>query len=121
LRPWINLIGAKYKFGIDGISMLLVLLTTLLGFVSILSSWRAITERVKEYHAFMLLLQTGMIGVFMSLDFLVFYVFWEVMLVPMFPFHTWLPDAHVEAPTAGSPREPCSWSWGSSMSGVTPA
>src|SRR5512136_2842289 len=164
--------------------MLLVLLTTLLGFISILSSWTAIKERIKEYYAFMLLLQTGMIGVFISLDFLVFYVFWEVMLVPMyfligvwggprklyaaikfflytlagsvvmlvgilaiyfyqhdvtgiysfdiigfqrlgfptnlqywvflafflgfaikvpmFPFHTWLPDAHVEAPTAGS-------------------
>ncbi len=183
-KPWIQLIGAKYKIGIDGISMLLVLLTTLLGFVAILSSWTAITERVKEYYAFMLLLQTGMLGVFMALDFLVFYVFWEVMLVPMyfligvwggprklyaaikfflytlagsvlmlvgilalyfhyhsvtglysfdileyqklgfptglqywvflaffigfaikvpmFPFHTWLPDAHVEAPTAGS-------------------
>jgi NADH-quinone oxidoreductase subunit M len=182
--PWIPLIGANYKLGIDGISMLLVLLTTLLGCVSVLSSWTAITERVKEYYAFMLLLQTGMIGVFISLDFLVFYVFWEVMLVPMyfligvwggprklyaaikfflytlagsvlmlvgilaiyfyqynttgvysfdilkfqklgfptdlqfwvflaffigfaikvpmFPFHTWLPDAHVEAPTAGS-------------------
>ncbi|NWG12609.1 MAG: NADH-quinone oxidoreductase subunit M [Acidobacteria bacterium] len=183
-RPWIGLIGAEYKFGIDGISMLLVLLTTLLGFIAILSSWTAITERMKEYYAFMLLLQTGMLGVFMALDFLVFYVFWEVMLVPMyfligvwggprklyaaikfflytlagsvlmlvgilalyfhyhsvtgtysfdileytklgfpanlqywvfiaffisfaikvpmFPFHTWLPDAHVEAPTAGS-------------------
>jgi len=183
-RVWIDLIGAHYKLGIDGISMLLVLLTTLLGFLAILSSWNAITERVKEYYAFMLLLQTGMIGVFISLDFLLFYVFWEVMLVPMyfligvwggprklyaaikfflytlagsvlmlvgilaiyfyqhdvtgvysfdilslqklgfptdlqywvflaffvgfaikvpmFPFHTWLPDAHVEAPTAGS-------------------
>ncbi len=183
-KPWIDLIGAKYKFGIDGISMLLVLLTTLLGFVAILSSWTAIKDRVKEYYAFMLLLQVGMLGVFMSLDFLLFYVFWEVMLVPMyfligvwggprklyaaikfflytlagsvlmlvailamyfhqhsvtgvysfdildmiklgfpsdlqywvflaffigfaikvpmFPFHTWLPDAHVEAPTAGS-------------------
>src|SRR5213593_4125282 len=181
---WIPLIGAKYKFGIDGISLLLVLLTTLLGFIAILSSWHAITERVKEYYAFLLLLQTGMLGVFMALDFLLFFVFWEVMLVPMyfligvwggprklyaaikfflytlagsalmlvailaiyfyhkssvgvatfdipslqkigypwelqrwvflaffvgfaikvpmFPFHTWLPDAHVEAPTAGS-------------------
>jgi NADH-quinone oxidoreductase subunit M len=183
-RRWIELIGADYKFGIDGISMLLILLTTLLGFVAILSSWTAITERIKEYYAFMLLLQTGMLGVFMALDFVVFYVFWEIMLVPMyfligvwggprklyaaikfflytlagsvlmlvailamyfyhyevtgtysfdiltyhqlglpthlqywvflaffvsfaikvpmFPFHTWLPDAHVEAPTAGS-------------------
>jgi NADH-quinone oxidoreductase subunit M len=182
--PWIPMIGANYKFGIDGISMLLILLTTLLGFISILSSWTAIKERVKEYYAFMLLLQTGMLGVFMSLDLLVFYVFWEIMLVPMyfligvwggprklyaaikfflytlvgsvlmlvgilaiyfyqhdvtgvysfdilalqklgfpaglqfwvfiaffvgfaikvpmFPFHTWLPDAHVQAPTAGS-------------------
>jgi NADH-quinone oxidoreductase subunit M len=183
-HSWIPQIGANYKFGIDGISLLLVLLTTLLGSIAILSSWTAIKERVKEYYAFMLLLQTGMLGVFMSLDFLVFYVFWEVMLVPMylligvwggprklyaaikfflytlagsvlmligilaiyfyqynqtgvysfdilafqklgfptdiqywvflaffvgfaikvpmFPFHTWLPDAHVEAPTAGS-------------------
>jgi NADH-quinone oxidoreductase subunit M len=183
-RPWIELVGARYKFGVDGISMLLIMLTTLLGFIAILSSWNAITERVKEYYAFMLLLQTGMLGVFMALDFILFYVFWEVMLVPMyfligvwggprklyaaiksflytlagsvlmlvgilaiyfyqhsvtgvysfdilafqklgfptdlqywvflaffvgfaikvpmFPFHTWLPDAHVEAPTAGS-------------------
>jgi NADH-quinone oxidoreductase subunit M len=183
-HSWIPQIGANYKFGIDGISMLLILLTTLLGSIAILSSWTAIKDRVKEYYAFMLLLQTGMLGVFMSLDFLVFYVFWEVMLVPMyfligvwggprklyaaikfflytlagsvlmligilaiyfyqhtisgiysfdilgfqklgfptdlqywvflaffvgfaikvpmFPFHTWLPDAHVEAPTAGS-------------------
>ncbi len=181
---WIDLIGAKYKFGIDGISMLLVLLTTLLGFIAILSSWSAVKVRLKEYYGFLLLLQTGMLGVFMALDFLVFYVFWEIMLVPMyfligvwggprklyaaikfflytlagsllmlvgllaiyfyqysetgvysfdilefqklgfppdlqywvflaffvafaikvpmFPFHTWLPDAHVEAPTAGS-------------------
>ena len=181
---WIPQIGAKYKFGIDGISMLLILLTTLLGSIAVLSSWTAIKDRVKEYYAFLLLLQTGMLGVFMSLDFLVFYVFWEVMLVPMyfligvwggprklyaaikfflytltgsvlmligilmiyfyqhsvtgiysfdiigfqklgfpadlqnwvfllffvgfaikvpmFPFHTWLPDAHGEAPTAGS-------------------
>jgi NADH-quinone oxidoreductase subunit M len=183
-HAWIPGIGANYKFGIDGISMLLILLTTLLGFIAILSSWTAIKDRVKEYYAFLLLLQTGMLGVFMSLDLLVFYVFWEIMLVPMyfligvwggprklyaaikfflytlagsvlmligilaiyfyqhnvtgiysfdilgfqklgfptdlqfwaflaffigfaikvpmFPFHTWLPDAHVEAPTAGS-------------------
>jgi NADH-quinone oxidoreductase subunit M len=183
-HSWIPQIGADYKLGIDGISMLLVLLTTLLGSIAILSSWNAIKDRVKEYYAFLLLLQTGMLGVFMSLDFLVFYVFWEIMLVPMyfligvwggprklyaaikfflytlvgsvlmlvgilaiyfyqhdisgiysfdilgfqklgfptdlqfwvfiaffvgfaikvpmFPFHTWLPDAHVEAPTAGS-------------------
>ena len=182
--PWIESLGIQYYFGIDGISVLLVLLTTLLGVLAVLSSWTAITVRIKEYYVFMLLLQTGMLGVFMALDFFLFYVFWEVMLVPMyfligvwggprklyaaikfflytlfgsvlmligilalyfhhhgisgeytfeifklydpkipvglqnwlfwaffvafaikvpmFPFHTWLPDAHVEAPTAGS-------------------
>jgi NADH-quinone oxidoreductase subunit M len=184
---WIKAIGARYIVGVDGISMLMILLTTILGFVAILSSWTNINHRVKEYYACMLLLQTGMIGVFISLDFFLFYIFWEVMLVPMyfiigvwggarkiyaavkffiytllgsvlmllgilalyfyhgsitgdhtfdirilhamgtwpdwfdlqfwiwlsffvafaikvpmFPFHTWLPDAHVEAPTAGS-------------------
>src|SRR6266850_2113515 len=181
---WIPSIGARYIFGVDGISMLLIMLTTVLGFIALLSSWTAITERVKEYYVFLLLLQVGMLGVFMSLDFFLFYVFWEVMLVPMyfligiwgghnrlyaaikfflytllgsvlmllgilaiyfyhgattfdirefhnlsmdpnwtlelqkwifwalfvgfaikvpmFPFHTWLPDAHTEAPTAGS-------------------
>jgi NADH-quinone oxidoreductase subunit M len=183
---WIPSIGAHYSLGMDGISLLLVLLTTLLGMISILSSWRAIQLRKKEYYILFLLLQTGMLGVFLSLDFFLFYVFWEVMLVPMyfligvwgserrlyaaikfflytlagsvvmllgilavyfnaakggapltfdvptllaaaqhfpdglkvwlfwgfffafaikvpmFPFHTWLPDAHTEAPTAGS-------------------
>jgi NADH-quinone oxidoreductase subunit M len=63
---------------------LLILLTTLIGPLAVLSSWDAIQERTKEYYAFMLMLQTGMIGVFMSLDFFLFYVFWEVMLVPMY-------------------------------------
>src|SRR6202047_1153277 len=181
---WIPTFGAQYLIGIDGISLLLVMLTTLVGFLAILSSWNAIDERVKEYYAMFLLLQTGMLGVFMSLDFFLFYIFWELVLVPMyfiigvwggprklyaaikfflytlagsvlmllgiltlyfqhfnqfhfytfeiselmkldlplgmqqwifwaffigfaikvpmFPFHTWLPDAHVEAPTAGS-------------------
>jgi NADH-quinone oxidoreductase subunit M len=183
-HDWIASIGAQYFLGIDGISFLLIMLTTVLGFLSVLSSWTAIEERAKEYYAMFLLLQTGMLGVFMALDFFLFYVFWEVMLVPMyfiigvwggprklyaaikfflytlagsvlmllgilalyfryhsdtgiytfnvlslmqhtwpenlqfwvfwafmigfaikvpmFPFHTWLPDAHVEAPTAGS-------------------
>jgi NADH-quinone oxidoreductase subunit M len=181
---WIPSLGIQYFLGVDGISFLLVLLTTVLGFIAILSSWNAIQTRVKEYYVFMLILQTGMMGVFMALDFILFYIFWEVMLVPMyfligvwggprklyaaikfflytflgsvlmllgiltlyfynhsvsgvytfdvlklmevglprdiqywtflaffigfavkvpmFPFHTWLPDAHVEAPTAGS-------------------
>jgi NADH-quinone oxidoreductase subunit M len=181
-HDWIPSIGARYSLGIDGISLLLVILTTLLGAISILSSWSAIKIRTKEYYILFLLLQVGMLGVFMSLDFFLFYMFWEVMLVPMyfligvwgsdrrlyaaikfflytligsvimllgilalyfkagggtfdiptllasaaqfdtrtqvllfwafffafaikvpmFPFHTWLPDAHTEAPTAGS-------------------
>ncbi len=182
--PWIPSVGAEYFLGIDGLSTLLILLTTMMGFIAILSSWNAITERVKEYYIFLLVLQTGMLGAFMSLDFLLFFLFWEVMLVPMyfligiwgsanrlysaikfflytlvgsvlmllgilalyfyahsvtgvytfdvtqfhklqipfnlqwwiflafffgfavkvpmFPFHTWLPDAHTDAPTAGS-------------------
>lgn len=181
---WIPSLGAQYLIGIDGISLLLIMLTTVIGFIAILSSWNAAQDRVKEYYCMFLLLQTGMLGVFMSLDFFLFYVFWEVVLVPMyfiigvwggprklyaaikfflytlagsvlmllgiltlyfqhaaqfgahtfeiselmklnlplgmqqwvfwafflgfaikvpmFPFHTWLPDAHVEAPTAGS-------------------
>src|SRR4249919_1153831 len=147
--PWIPSVGAEYFLGVDGLSTLLILLTTMMGFIAVLSSWTAITERVKEYYIFLLVLQTGMLGAFMSLDFLLFFLFWEVMLVPMyfligiwgssnrlysaikfflytlvgsvvmllgilafflgfaikvpmFPFHTWLPDAHTDAPTAGS-------------------
>jgi len=181
---WIPSIGAEYFLGVDGFSVLLILLTTMMGCIAVLSSWTAITERVKEYYIFLLVLQTGMLGAFMSLDFLLFFLFWEVMLVPMyfligiwgsdrrlysaikfflytlvgsvvmllgilalyfynhsatgvytfditqfhrlnvpfdlqwwiflafflgfaikvpmFPFHTWLPDAHTDAPTAGS-------------------
>src|SRR5437867_4768842 len=81
---WIPSIGAEYYLGIDGISLLLVMLTTFLGMIAILSSWSAIKQRQKEYYILLLLLQTGMIGVFVSLDFFLFYVFWEVMLVPMY-------------------------------------
>src|SRR6267154_226191 len=81
---WIPSIGAKYHLGIDGISLLLVMLTTFLGMIAILSSWSAIHLRTKEYYILLLLLQTGMLGVFVSLDFFLFYVFWEVMLVPMY-------------------------------------
>ena len=81
---WIPSIGASYAIGMDGISLLLVLLTTVVGFVSVLSSWSAIETRLKEYYAFFLLLQTGMLGVFLSLDFFLFYVFWELVLVPMY-------------------------------------
>src|SRR4249920_1729533 len=83
-QPWIPSVGAEYFLGIDGLSTLLILLTTLMGFIAVLSSWTAITERVKEYYFALLLLQTGMLGAFMSLDFLLFFLFWEVMLVPMY-------------------------------------
>jgi NADH-quinone oxidoreductase subunit M len=183
--PWIPNWGIAYRVGIDGISLVMVLLTTLLMPISVLASWRYITRRERAYYALMLTLLTGLVGVFIALDLFVFYIFFEVMLIPMyfiigvwgganrlyaaikffiytmagsllmlvaivalvwriqsatgtisftyeeiltnighvgplapwlfaafaiafaikvpiFPFHTWLPDAHVEAPTAGS-------------------
>jgi NADH-quinone oxidoreductase subunit M len=181
---WIPAFGMGYRLGIDGLSMVLVILTTVLSVVAIFYSWEPIKTRVKEYYATMLLLMVGMLGVFVALDLFLFYVFWEISLIPMYlvigiwggprriyatvkfviytlvgsllmlvaivavaiahasaghpftfsytelrgfpyadtlqalafvafflafaikvpmwPFHTWLPDAHVEAPTAGS-------------------
>jgi NADH-quinone oxidoreductase subunit M len=81
---WIPSIGASYILGIDGISFLLILLTTALGAIAILCSWSAIKDRVKEYYILILLLQSGMLGAFMAIDLFLFYVFWEVMLVPMY-------------------------------------
>ncbi len=181
-RAWIPGAGISYHLGVDGISLLLVLLTALLMPLCILSAWTQVTTRVKEFLVAMCLLETGMLGVFVALDLFLFFVFWEAMLVPMYliigvwggprrvyaavkfilytmagsalmllailtlyflqdartasfdyavvmqlrippslqvplflafalafaikvpmvPFHTWLPDAHVEAPTAGS-------------------
>ena len=75
--------GISYSLGIDGISVFLILLTTLLSPLAVLASW-SIHERLKEYFIFMLLLETGMIGVFASLDLFLFYVFWEIMLIPMY-------------------------------------
>ena len=178
--PWIDAFGISYAVGIDGISLFLFLLTTLSTPICLLASWNYIKKNVKEFYICFLLLEVGMLGVFVSLDIFLFYVFWELMLipmyliigvwggprriyaavkffiytmvgsvlmlvaiiytywavgegtfdyftwvgagipaatqlmlflafalafaikVPMFPFHTWLPDAHVEAPTAGS-------------------
>jgi NADH-quinone oxidoreductase subunit M len=183
-QAWIPGSGISYHLGVDGISLLLVMLTTLMTPLCLLSAWTQITTRVKEFLIAMLLLETAMVGVFCALDLFLFFVFWEAMLipmyliigvwggarriyasvkfilytmagsafmllailalyflhgrktgvytfdyvalaqmivephvqvplflafalafaikVPMFPFHTWLPDAHVEAPTAGS-------------------
>jgi NADH-quinone oxidoreductase subunit M len=181
---WLPDFGISYHVGVDGISMLLVVLTTFLTPISLLCSWESIESRVREFSFFMLALEAAMIGVFVSLDLFLFYLFWDAMLIPMyfligiwgyerriyaavkfilytmagsvlmliailwiayyhqsvqavpsfdladllalnipaalqtwlflafavafaikvplFPFHTWLPDAHVEAPTAGS-------------------
>ncbi len=81
---WIPMIGARYQLGIDGLSLSMIILTGLLGILAILSSWSAIEERMKEYYIFLLMLQTGMIGTFAAVDMFLFYVFWEVMLVPMY-------------------------------------
>jgi NADH-quinone oxidoreductase subunit M len=81
---WIPQFGITYHVGIDGISLLLVLLTTLLVPVVVLGSWTSITERVKGFHISLLLLTTGMIGAFVALDLFLFYVFWELMLIPMY-------------------------------------
>src|SRR5437867_4157429 len=84
VRDWIPSLGVKYDFGIDGIALLLIVLTTFMGLIAIVSSFSAINFREKEYYVLLLLLQTGMIGTFCALDFFLFYVFWEVMLVPMY-------------------------------------
>ncbi|HKS28787.1 MAG TPA: NADH-quinone oxidoreductase subunit M [Pyrinomonadaceae bacterium] len=81
---WIPVIGARYQMGVDGVSMLLIVLTTLLGLISSLSSWNYIQKREKEYYALLLFLQTAVVGVFASLDLFLFYLFFEVSLVPMY-------------------------------------
>src|SRR5215212_10891 len=81
---WIGSIGARYHVAVDGVSLWLVLLTTLLMPIAILSSWTAITKRPLAYYAFLLILESAMIGVFVSLDLLLFYLFFEASLVPMF-------------------------------------
>ena len=81
---WIGAIGARYHIGVDGISLWLVILTTLLMPISVLSSWTAVKKRQLSYYVFLLLLEGAMIGVFVSLDLLLFYLFFEASLVPMF-------------------------------------
>ncbi len=81
---WIGFFGIQYKVGVDGISLVLVLLTTLLTMISILASFGPIKTRVKEYMIAFLVLEVGMLGVFLALDLFLFYVFWEVVLVPMY-------------------------------------
>ncbi|MBI2562510.1 MAG: NADH-quinone oxidoreductase subunit M [candidate division NC10 bacterium] len=81
---WIPTIGVTYFFGLDGISLWLVMLTTFLSPIAVLCSYESIKHRTKEFYIFLLILETGMLGVFVALDFFLFYVFWEVMLVPMY-------------------------------------
>ena len=83
-HSWIPIIGARYQMGVDGVSVLLIVLTTLLGAIAALSSWEYIKKREKEYYVLLLLLQTAVIGVFSSMDLFLFYLFFEVSLVPMY-------------------------------------
>src|SRR5438876_2075289 len=81
---WIPVIGARYQMGVDGVAVLLIVLTTLLGVIAALSSWKYIEKREKEYYILLLLLQTAVVGVFTSMDLFLFYLFFEVSLVPMY-------------------------------------
>src|SRR6267142_461712 len=83
-RLWIPAFGIDYYIGIDGISLLLVVLTGFLTPVALLSSWESVERKVKEFSIFILVLEAAMVGVFISLDLFLFYVFWDAMLVPMY-------------------------------------
>jgi NADH-quinone oxidoreductase subunit M len=83
-HQWIPVIGARYQMGVDGVAVLLIVLTTLLGVIAALSSWKYIEKREKEYYVLLLLLQTAVVGVFTSMDLFLFYLFFEVSLVPMY-------------------------------------
>ncbi|HPC83882.1 MAG TPA: NADH-quinone oxidoreductase subunit M [Thermoanaerobaculaceae bacterium] len=83
-RPWLPSLGISYRLGVDGVALVLVLLTALLQPVVMLSSWKQIDDKVKGYVASMLILETGMLGAFLATDLFLFYVFWELMLLPMY-------------------------------------
>ena len=83
-QEWIRVIGARYQMGVDGVAVLLIVLTTLLGVIASLSSWKYIEKREKEYYVLLLLLQAAVVGVFSSMDLFLFYLFFEVSLVPMY-------------------------------------
>ena len=82
--PWIPAFGIDYFVGVDGISLLLIVLTGFLTPIALLSSWESVTKKVKEFSLFILALEAAMIGVFISLDLFLFYVFWDAMLIPMY-------------------------------------
>ncbi len=83
-REWFPEWGISYYLGIDGISMLLVMLTTFLTILCVLCSWKSIEARIKEYYISFLFLETAMVGALCALDLVLFYIFWELMLVPMY-------------------------------------
>ncbi len=83
-RSWIGSIGVRYSLALDGISLLLISLTALLGVLSILVSWKQVEEKVGLFHFFILSMQTGIIGVFLATDLFLFYLFWELQVIPMF-------------------------------------
>ena len=103
---WVPSIGIDYSLGIDGISLFLIILTTLLTAICVLASWTDITTRVKEFLICLLLLETGMIGVFCALDLFLFYVFWEVMLIPMYLIIGGLGYVHDEDGFSGGTSRP---------------
>lgn len=82
--PWIEHFGITYSLSLDGISLILILLTAFLGVICVLISWREITSKVASYHFFLLLTQTGVLGIFLATDLFLFYLFWEIQLVPVF-------------------------------------
>jgi NADH-quinone oxidoreductase subunit M len=82
--PWLESLGIRYSLGVDGVSLMLILLTTFLTAVCVLASWRHIDTRVGAFHFFLLFMSTGILGVFLAIDLFLFYLFWEVQLVPMF-------------------------------------
>ena len=84
VAAWIPAFGISYHVGLDGISVFMVLLTTFTMPLAILGSWKYITEKEPGFYALMLVMTTGMIGVFIALDLFLFYVFWEIMLIPMY-------------------------------------
>ncbi len=82
--PWLPQLGISYSLGLDGVSLVLILLTTFLSVLSVLVSWRAIDQRVGAFYFFLLLIETGILGVFLATDLFLFYLFWEIQLIPMF-------------------------------------
>ena len=82
--PWIERFGIRYSLGLDGINLMLILLATFLTVLCVLVSWRQITERVGGFHFFLMFMETGILGVFLSTDLFLFYLFWEIQILPMF-------------------------------------